>query len=84
VFKIGNTTICALPGEFFAETGLFLKRNATNAHFTISMANGNFGYVPPQHEKERGGYETWRCRYSCLQADAEELIREKVLAMINA
>lgn len=83
VVHFGAYTIGALPGEFFAETGLYLKSNAVKTHFTISMANGNFGYVPPQHEKEKGGYETWRCRYSCLQPNAEQLVRETMLAMIN-
>lgn len=82
--RIGDGVIGALPGEFFAETGLYLKNNANAAYyFTVSMANGNVGYVPPKQEKERGGYETWRCRYSCLEPDAEQIIRNHLLQMIN-
>lgn len=83
--RIGTGVIGALPGEFFAETGLYLKKNTRATHyFTVSMANGNVGYVPPKQEKERGGYETWRCRYSCLEPDAEQIIRERLLNMINS
>jgi len=83
-FRIGDLTVGALPGEFFAETGKFLKSNArSNGYFTISLANGNVGYVPPAHEIGLGGYETWRCRYSCLQEDAEQRIGQTLIKMIH-
>ncbi len=84
-FRIGEGAIGGLPGEFFAETGLKLRSAAAAKHyFTVSMANGNVGYVPPLHEKKKGGYETWRCRYSCLEDDAEEKIRQKLIELINS
>ncbi len=85
VIRIGNGAIGALPGEFFAETGLSLKKQAEAAHyFTIGLANANVGYVPPAAEIKRGGYETWRCRYSCLEENAESRIRETLLQMIRS
>ncbi|WP_353719945.1 hypothetical protein [Dyadobacter sp. 676] len=82
--RIGSGIIGGLAGEFFSETGLYLKTQAgTGSYFTITMANGNAGYVPPRHEMERGGYETWRCRYSCMAPGTEAKIREKLLAMIR-
>ncbi len=47
------------------------------------MANGFLGYVPPAHEIERGGYESWRSRNSFLENNAEEAIRDKMLSLIN-
>lgn len=84
-FKIGNGIIGALGGEFFSETGLWLKRrNKAAAHyFTICLANGYAGYVPPAHELVRGGYETWRCRNSCLAPAAEEIIRHQLWQFIQ-
>lgn len=83
--QIGDGCIGALSGEFFSETGLYLKENAvSNSYFTISMANGNVGYVPPAKEIEKGGYETWRCRYSCLTPGTEETIRENLLTLMNS
>ena len=82
LIRIGDGIIGGLAGEFFSETGLFLKDNMKSKHyFTISIANGNVGYVPPLEEIKRGGYETWRCRYSCLIPGAEEMIREQLVAL---
>ena len=76
-FRIGHGVIGGLGGEFFAETGLWLKRHsAAKKYFTVCFANDYVGYVPPAHEIDNGGYETWRCRTSHLASDAEQLIRE--------
>lgn len=78
--KIGSGIIGGLGGEFFSETGLWLKKNISESkYFTITMANGYFGYVPPDHEIEAGGYETWRCRTSYLHS--ENRIRNKLLEL---
>ena len=38
------------------QTGLWLKENISqNKYFTITIANGYFGYVPPEHEIGVGG-----------------------------
>lgn len=82
--KIGNLVIGAMPGEFFAETGLKLKEGINlHNYFTISLANSYGGYVPPAHEIDRGGYETWRARSSFLEQNAEEKIREKLAELIK-
>lgn len=84
-FKIGQGMIGSISGEIFAETGLAIKHQTpTKKYFTISLANGNAGYIPPAHEIERGGYETWRCRYSCLQPEAESLLRHRLIGMLQA
>mgnify|MGYP003643916199 FL=1 len=83
VLHIGKGKIGALPGEFFAETGLKIKAGLDFPYFTISLANDNVGYVPPSHEIEKGGYETWRCRISNLSTDSEELFRKKLLELIH-
>ncbi len=82
--RLGNGIIGALGGEFFAETGLALKEAAgTTPYFTVTMANGYVGYVPPAHEIERGGYETWRCRTSPLASPAEAMVRHELLSLID-
>lgn len=85
LLKIGSVMIGGLGGEFFAETGLWLKeKNYKNKYFTICLANGYVGYVPPAHEFGLGGYETWRCRSSFLEENAEEQIRIRLLQLVNA
>lgn len=82
--KVGTIIIGGLGGEIFAETGLSLKRsNSEISYFTISFANGNAGYIPPAHEFEKGGYETWRCRTSHLEINAESKIRNTLASMIE-
>jgi len=82
--KIGNLAIGALPGEFFSETGLKLKQSITSHnYFSISLANAYGGYIPPAHEIERGGYETWRARSSFMETGAEEKIRVTLIELIR-
>ncbi|QEC58403.1 hypothetical protein FSB75_00325 [Flavisolibacter ginsenosidimutans] len=81
--KMGNGVIGGMGGEIFAETGLWLKAHAGTKYFTIGLANGNQGYVPPAHEFAVGGYETWRSRTSKLATDAEEILRKMQLALIQ-
>jgi len=82
--RIGNCIIGGLGGEIFAETGLSLKQTGKEInYFTISLANGNAGYVPPVHEFELGGYETWRCRTSQLDVNAENKIRNCMKEIIE-
>ncbi len=71
-FQVGDGRIGALPGEIFASTGLRLKKDIDGPYFTISLANGNVGYIPPAKDLEIGGYETWRCRISNLDQGTEE------------
>ncbi len=82
--QVGELIIGALGGEFFSETGLSLKSSvpATN-YFTVCLANTYDGYVPPAHEFDRGGYETWRARSSFLERNAESKIRNKLLDLIG-
>ncbi|WP_298707275.1 hypothetical protein, partial [Chitinophaga sp.] len=55
----------------------------TDAYFTIGLANANVGYVPPALEMDRGGYETWRCRNSLLERDAESRIVDRMLQLLQ-
>lgn len=83
-FRIGSGTIGALGGEFFSETGRMLKESQpNNRYFTICLANDYVGYVPPMQELEKGGYECWRCRTSCLAENAEEKITETLIRQLS-
>jgi neutral ceramidase len=84
VMRIGTGMIGGLSGELFAESGLWIKANSpSKKYFTIGLANGNAGYIPPTYQLLLGGYETWRCRYSNLEVHAEQIIREKFIALLS-
>ncbi len=83
--RIGTGIIGGLGAEIFAETGLWLKANApTQKYFSVGLANANCGYLPPAHEFKMGGYETWRSRTSKMEEKAEEVVKEKQLALMNS
>jgi hypothetical protein len=83
--RIGEGTIGTLPGEFFSETGLKLKKTAPcKYYFSISLANGQFGYVPPASQFLLGGYETWLCSGSLLEVNAEEKISNTLSDLVRS
>lgn len=82
--RIGEFGIAAIPNEVFAITGLTVKRRSPlKSTFTIELANGCEGYIPPPDQHALGGYETWRARTSCLEETAEVKIVSKVLDLLN-
>lgn len=59
-FRIGEVGIATVPFEPFAEIGLEIKaRSPFKPTFTISLANGGYGYLPTPEQHKLGGYETW-------------------------
>jgi len=59
-FRIGDLGVGAIPFEVFVEIGLELKKESPLGQtFTISHANGSYGYLPTVRQHELGGYETW-------------------------
>lgn len=82
VLKIGDLRIPAIPAEVFVEIGLDLKSRHPEL-FTVSLANAYHGYLPTPEHHQLGGYETWRARSSCLEADASTKI-VKVLEELMA
>ncbi len=84
VFRIGPVAIAAMPCEVFAETGLAIKKASPHpATFSIELANGYGGYLPPRAQHALGGYETWPARSSFLEIDAEEKIRQEVVRLLG-
>ena len=58
--RIGSLAIASIPCEVFSETGLEIKaKSPFETTFTIELANGHYGYMPPPEQHELGGYETW-------------------------
>ena len=57
--KWGNVGIIALPGEIFAETALEIREKLAQKDplFILAYADDNPGYIPPESDYLRGGYE---------------------------
>lgn len=59
-FRIGDLAVAATPVETLVEVGLEIKSKTPFPDaFTISIANGAFGYMPTVEQHKLGGYETW-------------------------
>jgi hypothetical protein len=82
-FRIGELEICAIPFEVFVEIGLEIKaKSPFERTFTISHANGSYGYLPTVAQHKLGGYETW-LGTSTVEVGAEPKITRALLAMFN-
>jgi hypothetical protein len=82
--RIGDLGIAAIPNEVFALTGLKLKRRSPlPTTFTIELANGGEGYIPPPEQHPLGGYTTWPARSAALVPKAESKIVDELLSMFE-
>jgi hypothetical protein len=82
--RIGGLGIAAIPNEVFALTGLKIKtQSPLEPTFTIELANGAEGYIPPPEQHVLGGYTTWPARTAALEVQAEPRIVETVLKLLE-
>ena len=81
--RIGDLGIAAIPFEVFTDIGLEIKkRTAFPRTFTISLANGSYGYLPTPEHHALGGYETW-LGTSKVEVRASVKITEKALDLLQ-
>jgi neutral ceramidase len=81
--RIGDLAITAIPFEVFVQTGLELKEKSPFPRtFTISIANGTYGYLPTVRDHELGGYETW-LGTSRMEVEAAPKIVSALLEMLG-
>jgi neutral ceramidase len=82
-FRIGDLGIAATPIETFVEVGLEMKAKTPFARtFTISIANGSFGYMPTPEQHKLGGYETW-LGTNRVEFEAAPKMIARLLAMLK-
>ena len=82
--RIGELGITAIPNEVYGITGLKLKRQSPlKATFNLELANGAAGYIPPPEQHRLGGYTTWPARTAGLAEQAEPLIVETLLGLLE-
>jgi neutral ceramidase len=82
--RVGDLAMVGLPGEFFVEYGLAIKRQSPFARtMTIELANDWIGYVPTDRGLDEGGYETWLARSSKVAKGGEELFVSTALRCLE-
>ncbi|MDF1741324.1 MAG: hypothetical protein P1U86_19345 [Verrucomicrobiales bacterium] len=80
--RIGDQAIVSMPFEVLVEIGLDIKAKSPFPHtFTISLANGGYGYLPPPNQHKLGGYETW-LGTSKFEEASSDILTEQLLEML--
>lgn len=81
--RIGDQAIVSMPFEVLVEIGLEIKAKSPFPHtFTIELANGGYGYLPPPNQQKLGGYETW-LGTSRFEEDSSEILTRNLLEMLE-
>ena len=82
-FRLGDLGVVAIPFEVFTETGLEIKDRTPFARsFTISLANGAYGYLPTRKQHALGGYETW-LGTSRVEVEAAHKISDTLVELLE-
>ncbi|MCG8599105.1 MAG: hypothetical protein MI807_03090 [Verrucomicrobiales bacterium] len=80
--RIGDQAIVTMPFEVLVEIGLEIKEKSPFPHtMLIELANGGYGYLPPPHQHELGGYETW-LGTSRFEKDTSVILTKHLLEML--
>ncbi len=83
VFRVGELGIAAIPFEVFTEMGLDIKKRAPfSKTFTISLANGSYGYLATPAQHKLGGYETW-ITITKVEENASEKITQEIMKLFE-
>jgi hypothetical protein len=84
VVAVGDAAFVAIPGEYFVEFGLEIKRRSPFLFTYIAgNANGCVGYIPTRRAFAGGGYETRLARSSKLVPEAGEQLLEAALRLLD-
>jgi hypothetical protein len=82
--RIGDLAITAMPNEVYGITGLKLKAQSPfKTTFNMELANGAAGYIPPPEQHFLGGYTTWPARTAGLEPNAEPVIVDTLLGLLE-
>ncbi len=82
--RIGDIAIATTSTETYALTGLKLKlQSPFKKTMVIELANGSHGYIPSPAQHYFGGYNTWPMRGAGLEVQAEPIITEVVLGLLE-
>jgi len=81
--RIGDQAVLSMPFEVLVEIGLEIKEKSPFPHtFTIELANGGYGYLPPPNQHKLGGYETW-LGTSRFEKDTSVILVKNLLEMLE-
>ena len=84
VMRLGDSALVGLPGEFFVEYGLQLKKESPARHtLPIGLANGALGYIPTPEALGQGGYEAQTWRYNQYDSESGARMIEAAMKLLQ-
>jgi hypothetical protein len=83
VLRLGEAAVLFVPGEYFTEFGLEIKKRTPFADtFVVESLGESVGYVPTRKAFNEGGYQT--AVGARVAPGSGELIMEKSLALLDS
>ena len=83
VIVLNDTAVVGVPGDYFVELGLWIKKHSPFARTIISAhTNGFLGYLPTREAYEQGGYEVG-CDFTNHAPGCGEAIAEKAVELLR-
>jgi hypothetical protein len=81
VLTIGPVAFVAIPGEYFVELGMRIKKESPFPYtFIVELANGVLGYIPTRRGYTEGGYEPTS---TILGPGSGEMMGDKAIELLN-
>lgn len=82
IFRIGELTIFAMPGEMYHQYGLRLRAGCPGGKSLVAtLCNGNYGYIAVPELYGTDVYPVQLCNSSYLEPEAGNKITEKALTL---
>ena len=84
VILIGDIAFVGVPGEFFGQFGIEIKRRSPFRYtYVIGLANDYIGYIPDNQAYNLGGYQIWTGLHSFVAQGTGEAIVDEAVRLLE-
>jgi neutral ceramidase len=84
VILLGDVALVGVPGEFFTQLGLEIKRRSPLPEtFVFELANDYVGYIPDAPAYDLGGYQVWTGLHSFIEKGSGERIVQEAVELLE-
>lgn len=84
VIVLGDIALVGIPGEFFTELGIQIKRQSPFRYtYIIELANDYIGYIPDKQAFDLGGYQVWTGFHSLVAKGTGEAMVKKTVQLLS-
>lgn len=81
---LGDIALVGVPGEFFTELGLQIKKRSPFRYtYIVELANDYIGYIPDEEAFDLGGYQVWTGFHSLVAQGTGEAIVEEAVRLLS-